>query len=135
MQVLGRLAELFAGNRTSPARVAIVALALLPFSLLVFAVSGISASACVFFLLLFGSGNGVMTIVRGMVPLQLYGRREYGAVNGALAAPVAVARAAGPLVAALAWTWLHSYDAVALVLAVVAASAVGFFALAIRSRP
>jgi hypothetical protein len=76
-----------------------------------------------------------MTIVRGTVSLQLYGRGEHGAVNGALAAPVAVNRAAGPLVAAFAWTWLRDYNAVALALAVLAASAIGCFALAVRTEP
>ena len=40
--------------------------------------------------------------VLGTVPVELYGRREYGAVDGALAAPVLLAKAVGPLVAAIA---------------------------------
>ena len=50
-----------------------------------------------------------MTIVRGTVPVELYGRREYGAVNGALAAPVLLAKAVGPLVAAIALSVLGDY--------------------------
>jgi hypothetical protein len=134
MQVLGRLAEIFAGPRVAPTRVATIAMALLPVSLLVFAVTGTSFGGFVLFALLFGAGNGVMTIVRGTVPVELSGRRESGAVNGALAAPVLLAKAAGPLVAAIAWSVLEDYDAVALALSVVAASALVFFALAIRRR-
>jgi len=134
MQVLGRLAEIFGGQRASPTRVAFIALALLPISLLVFVASDASAAALILFLLFYGCSNGVMTIVRGTVPIALYGRREYGAVNGALAAPVLIAKAAGPLAAALAWTWLQNYDGVAVALAVVAALSVGLFALAVRSN-
>ena len=71
--------------------------------------------------LLYGAGNGVMTIVRGTVPIELYGREHYGAVNGAMAAPVLIAKAAGPLVAAFALVTVHNYDTVALLLALLAA--------------
>jgi MFS family permease len=134
MQVLGRLAEIFAGPRVAPTQVAIFAMALLPASLLVFAATGTSVGGFVLFALLYGAGNGVMTIVRGTVPVELYGRREYGAVNGALAAPVLLAKAVGPLVAAIIWSMLGDYDAVAYAFAVVASSALVFFALAIRRR-
>ena len=35
-----------------------------------------------------GMGNGVMTIVRGALPAERYGRAHYGALNGAPAVPV-----------------------------------------------
>lgn len=134
MQVLGRLVEMFFGQRIPPSRVGLIAMGLLPASLLVYAVAGSSAWSFVLFAALFGSGNGVMTIVRGTVPMELYGREHYGAVNGAMAAPVLIAKAAGPLVAALAWSAVGDYDAVALLLGALALFSLVFFGFAVRSR-
>jgi len=75
-----------------------------------------------------------MTIVRGTIPVELYGRDHYGAVNGALAAPVLIAKAVGPLVAAFALILLHDYDSVALLLGAVALSSMAFFGMAIRQH-
>jgi hypothetical protein len=57
---------------------------------------------------------------------------HYGAVNGAMAAPVLIAKAAGPLVAAVAWTLVSDYDTVALLLAMLATTSLGFFVAAVR---
>jgi predicted MFS family arabinose efflux permease len=134
MQVAGRLAEMAFGRRTTPSRVGIVAMGLLPASLLLLVFAGTSAWGFVVFAALYGAGNGVMTIVRGTIPIELYGRDHYGAVNGALAAPVLVAKAAGPLVAALALAVAPGYDTVALWLSAAAATSLVFFALALRRR-
>jgi MFS family permease len=132
MQVLGRLAEMAFGGRASASRVGMIAMGLLPASLLLLVFAGSSTWSFVAFAIVYGAGNGVMTIVRGTIPVALYGREHYGAVNGALAAPVLIAKAAGPLVAAFALIVAHDYDTVALLLAAVALSAMGFFGLAIR---
>jgi hypothetical protein len=134
MQVAGRLAEMTLGRRVAPSRVGLAAMALLPASLALLVISGAGTWGFIAFALLYGAGNGVMTIVRGAVPVELYGRDHYGAVNGALAAPVLIAKAAGPLVAALALIAVPDYDFVAILLAAIAASALVFFALALRGR-
>jgi MFS family permease len=134
MQVVGRLAEMAFGQRVSASSVGMIAMGLLPLSLLLFVLSGADLWSFVAFALLYGAGNGVMTIVRGTVPVELYGRDHYGAVNGAMAAPVLVAKAAGPLVAAIAWTLSGDYDTVALWLASLALTAMVFFTLAVRRR-
>jgi MFS family permease len=115
MQVLGRLAEMSLGQRIAPSRVGTIAMALLPTSLFVLVAAATSTWTFVLFALLFGAGNGVMTIVRGTVPIELYGRQHYGAINGAMAAPVLIAKAAGPLVAAVTWSLTQDYDRVVLV--------------------
>jgi hypothetical protein len=43
-----------------------------------------------------GAAQGVLTIVRGAVPLELFGAQGYGAVLGLLATPVIVVNAAAP---------------------------------------
>ncbi len=134
MQVAGRLAEMSFGQRVSPAIVGIIASGLLPVSVLLLAISEPSISNFLVFALLFGAGNGAMTIVRGTVPVEFFGRDHYGAVNGALAAPVLIAKACGPLVAAFAWAWTRDYDAVALMLAAIGLCSLAFFLLALRWR-
>jgi MFS family permease len=134
MQVLGRLSEMSVGQRLAPTSVGAIALALLPASVLLFVAAGDSTWSFVIFAVLYGAGNGVMTIVRGAVPVELYGRDHYGAVNGAMAAPVLIAKAVGPLAAAVAWTVLQDYDGVALLLAAVASSSLVFFGWALRRR-
>jgi hypothetical protein len=48
-----------------------------------------------------GASQGVITIVRGAVPLALFGTRGFGAVLGAIATPVLIVNAAAPT--AFAW--------------------------------
>ena len=47
------------------------------------------------------ASQDITTIVRGTIPAELYGRQHYGAVNGAMAAPVLLAKALGPFIAAI----------------------------------
>jgi hypothetical protein len=53
---------------------------------------------------LYGAGNGIMTIVRGIAVSDLLGRTHYGAMNGALTVPTNVAKALAPFVAAALWS-------------------------------
>ncbi len=62
--------------------------------------------------LLYGAGNGVMTIVRGVAIPEMVSRHAYGAINGALAVPMVVAKAAAPLAAAWLWTLTGDYSLV-----------------------
>jgi len=78
---------------------------------------GVAASACVFLglllllagdaavvagaLLIFGLGNGVRGIVKGTLPLVLFGAEGYATLVGRLALPTLVAQAAGPYLGAL----------------------------------
>ena len=62
------------------------------------------------FAVVYGATNGIMTIVRGMAVPEMLTRQAYGAINGALAAPSIIAKAAGPLAAAWLWSAAGSYD-------------------------
>jgi hypothetical protein len=53
---------------------------------------------------LYGAGNGIMTIVRGIAVSDLLGRTHYGAINGALTVPTTVAKALAPVAAAALWS-------------------------------
>ena len=61
------------------------------------------AAAAIGFAVLYGVSNGVMTIVRGTVPAELFGRREFGALLGRLARPQLIARAIAPVALTLAF--------------------------------
>ena len=135
MQVSGRIIELTVGQRFSIVRVGLLAMGLLPVALLVFATSGVHLWPLVTFALLYGLSNGVITIVRGALPAQLFGREHYGAVSGALAVPQMFALASGPFLVALVWMATGgSYDRVLFVLSAVSAVGVGFFYAAIRAH-
>ncbi|HYD70572.1 MAG TPA: hypothetical protein VED21_34250, partial [Azospirillum sp.] len=78
------------------------------------------------------AANGVMTIVRGLAVPEMLTPEAYGAINGALALPSVIAKAAAPLAAAVLWQAAGSYDAV--LLAALAGSlivALGFWSAAL----
>jgi MFS family permease len=134
MQVAGRVLELTLGARLQAATIGIIAMALLPVSLLLLTAGGVAWPLLIAFAVLYGIGNGVMTIVRGAIAAELFGREAYGAINGAMAAPVVVAKAAGPLIAAVLFTTLGGYDATLTVLITVGALSTAVFALSARAR-
>ena len=134
MQVLGRIIEMLFERRIAPSTVGIIAMGLLPISLVIFLVADGTLALFAVFALLYGGGNGVMTIVRGTIPVELYGRAHYGSVNGAMAAPVFIAKAFGPVAAALVWSLSGGYDGVVITLAAIGASSLLFFLLAMRMR-
>ena len=96
MQVTGRIVEFAFGRRFSSRIIGVAALSLLVAAIAVLlALSGSVALALVF-AVLFGFSNGVVTIVRGTVPAELFGRAGYGSTLGNLAAPALFARAVAP---------------------------------------
>jgi MFS family permease len=130
MQVAGRIAEFTVGRRFATQRVGMLAIAALPLAIAVLALAPAGAGAVVVFVVLYGASNGVVTIVRATLPAELFGREHYGALNGALAAPVILTRAAGPLLASLVWSTSAGYDPVVGMLAAAGVIAVVAFRMA-----
>lgn len=56
------------------------------------------------FVLFYGMGNGMVTIVKGTVIAQYVNRDHVATLNGALGVPMALARAAAPLMLGVLWT-------------------------------
>jgi MFS family permease len=129
MQVVGRVMELTFAKHVTPVRLATLALAALPaaFAAVVFGARGVAAGAL--FVVLLGLSNGVMTIVRGVVPATLFGRERLATVLGLLGAPTLAARAAAPLGISILIATLADMRYVFAALAVVAAAAVVAFRL------
>ncbi len=134
MQVLGRILEFTFLSKANPSRVGILAMWLLPTSLGLLAF-GNGHVVLGLFALLYGAGNGVITIVRGAIPVELYGAAHYGAVNGAMATPVLLAKAAGPIAASLAFAGAGIGSALVLTLALIAAAAAALFTLTVVRAP
>jgi len=97
-QVGGRVWELIWGYRLPPLVLGRLAIALLPVGFALLLASGGGYEAALAFVLIFGTSNGLVTIVRGAVPLALFGPVGYGMVLGLLATPVLLFNALSPLV-------------------------------------
>ena len=100
-QVLGRIWDLTLARRWHPIDVGRVSIAIMPLSFAVLMLGGANATAALTFTLLFGVSNGLVTIMRGAVPLALFGPEGYGAVLGILATPYLVLAALAPAAFAL----------------------------------
>jgi hypothetical protein len=61
----------------------------------------VGAPAAVFFTILHGAGNGVLTIAKGTLPLAIFGAGGYGLRQGLLMVPARFGQAAAPFVFAL----------------------------------
>ncbi|HEX4884537.1 MAG TPA: MFS transporter [Casimicrobiaceae bacterium] len=96
MQVAGRILEFALGRVIRPLVAGTLAFAALAASLVLLTQLSGGFVPAVLFAVLYGASNGVMTIVRGTVPAELFGRRDYGALLGRLAQPQFIARAIAP---------------------------------------
>lgn len=131
MQVAGRFVELLLAHRWRASRLGLVAVLLMPLALLLLDVGGdVVTLAC--FAALYGVSNGTMTIVRGAVPVEWFGRASYGAIAGWLTTPGLLARAGGPLVAAALWSATGDASWVARSLALIAMLGAVSYVLAMR---
>jgi MFS family permease len=101
MQVAGRLGEMMIARRALPQTVGKFTFSTLPGALLILILFGSQQWAVALYCILYGLSNGIVTIVRGTLPQTLFGRENYGAISGALAAPSLIAKAAGPLIMAV----------------------------------
>ena len=109
IQVLGRLVlfvferywDVHAANRWIPT--------LIPAGVLALLIGGLSPIASLVFVLLYGLGNGMNTIVKGTAMAQYVSRQHVGQLNGLLGLPIALARAAAPLTLGLLWSPEQGY--------------------------
>ena len=91
-----RLAEVLLGARVHPLALGVFAASLLPICFVAGLGAGRSPAGGAAFALLFGAGNGLLTIVRGTAPLVLFQHQAYGAVVGRLLVPSFFLLGAGP---------------------------------------
>lgn len=128
-QVVGRLAMAL-GERAFGLKglgIIVLALGLLAFVALPVTPSGSWLVAG--FAVLFGASNGMMTIVRALLPTELFGREGYGTVQGMIAMPVRLTTAAAPFIFGALWAWWGGYMAVIVLCLGMSALALGFYIL------
>ena len=135
IQVLGRLLlffferyfDLHLANRLIPCLLPLGLMALLAVPM-----SGDGQLWVLLFVLLYGLGNGMLTIVKGTAIAQYVNRDHVATLNGVLGLPLALARAGAPLMVGLLWTPASGYtQALWLLLAM---SLVGVIALMLAQR-
>lgn len=127
----GRVVEIFFGRNLRPITVARIAIGVLPLSFVLLTAANGNFAAILVFTLVMGASQGVITIVRGAVPLQLFGANGYGAVLGVLATPILIVHAISPTLFALIvdrWGWGTGQAAL------VAASLASCIAIEVMSR-
>ena len=108
IQVLGRLLLFFfehhfdvhMANRLIPCLLPLGLIALLAAPLFGAAQVGL----VLLFVLLYGMGNGMLTIVKGTAIAQSVNREHVATLNGALGLPLALSRASAPLLVGLLWS-------------------------------
>lgn len=100
-QVAGRIWDLFLARHWHALDVGRVSIGLLPAAFALLMLADGSTLLAFGFILLFGVANGLVTIIRGAVPLALFGSKGYGVVLGILATPYLVLAALSPTVFAL----------------------------------
>jgi MFS family permease len=96
-QVGARLVEMLLQNRFSALATAPPSVALLPAAFVVVLAWPGHAVAAALFVILYGCANGLMTIVRGSLPLAVFGSRGYGELLGTVAGPALAVAAAAPV--------------------------------------
>jgi MFS family permease len=104
LQVLGRLLlfffehhfDLHLANRLIPT--------LIPMGLVALLAGAGYPSAALLFVLFYGMGNGMLTIVKGTAIAQYVNREHVASLNGALGVPTAIARAIAPLLLGVMWS-------------------------------
>jgi MFS family permease len=88
-----------------------------------------SVAAAVAFALLYGAGNGILTITRGTLPLVLFDHRSYGALVGKLLVPSFILSAAAPFVYAAVIERFGVHGALILSIALAATTLAGALGL------
>lgn len=96
LQVVGRIIEMATARHFRAVTVGFVALSLMIAALAALgAISGMGAAA-VAFIVAYGMGNGLLTVVKGTAPAELLGREALGAKLGYLARAGSYAKALAP---------------------------------------
>ena len=135
MQVAGRIIEFGFAGRVRAVTVGLVAFALMLFALVaLISVEGFGIAAVVF-VIAYGCGNGVLTIVKGTAPVELFGRKGLGGLLGHLSRAGLYAKAVAPASFSALLTFGFTRNAALSALAGLALAGMGSYALAVRGKP
>ncbi len=126
MQVLARIVEFALARNLRAVTIGTVSFALMFVALCAFPFIDGQRDRAYLFAALYGASNGIMTIVRGTVPIELFGRNRIGALLGRLALPSFFAKALAP--AAFSLLLAYAIPASDAVVVLTAAAGMALFA-------
>jgi predicted MFS family arabinose efflux permease len=132
-QVGGRLTEFLLRRSIQPPATAVFALTCLPIALVLLFLTD-SYIFAAGFAVLYGVSNGLVTIVKGALPLTLFGADGYGTLMGRLAAPQLIAESLAPFISAVVLVSLGDRISIGILLALACLSLTSMLVL-ISSRP
>ena len=104
MQVVGRMTLYVLEKRLNPHMTNRWMPCLIPLGLLFLMLGAGQVWAAMCFVLLYGVGNGLLTIVKGTAIAQYVSQTHTASLNGALGLPLALARAGAPFLLGLLWS-------------------------------
>jgi hypothetical protein len=104
IQVLGRLLLFFFEHRFDLHLANRLIPFLIPLALAALIAGAAHPFAGLLFVLLYGLGNGMLTIVKGTAIAQYVSREHVASLNGAMGLPSAIARAVAPVLLGVMWT-------------------------------
>ncbi|MDQ3026122.1 MAG: MFS transporter [Pseudomonadota bacterium] len=134
MQVAGRIIEFGFAGRVRAVTVGIVAFGLMLLALVaLISVEGFGIAAIVF-VIAYGCGNGVLTIVKGTAPVELFGREGLGGLLGYLSRAGLYAKAVAPASFSALITFGLTRNAALASLAALSVAGMGTYVLATRIR-
>jgi MFS family permease len=134
MQVAGRIIELGFAGRVRAVTVGLVSFALMLLALVaLISVEGFGIAAIVF-VVAYGCGNGVLTIVKGTAPVELFGRDGIGGLLGHLSRAGLYAKAVAPASFSALLTFGLTRNAALAALAGISLAGMGSYFAAIRAR-
>ena len=109
LQVMGRLGLYAAEHRVDVHVTNRWVTVLIPLGFLTLLIGAGHGLWGVLFVVFYGLGNGMLTIVKGTVMAQYVSRAHMGSLNGLLGLPMAMARAAAPWLMGLLWSVESGY--------------------------
>ena len=131
MQVLGRLAMMAIEKQVSNHQIMIYCFLTMACAIVLLYFSGISSATLVCFVILFGSGYGIVSIMRPVIAREFLGQSNFGAKFGVLSSTYLTGSAISPYLGALIWG-LGGYELVMLLLVGFAALGMAMYLLANR---
>lgn len=134
-QVLSRLINMVIGKNLDPLYLALIAAMLIPFGALVLVVSAPAVAGAVIFAIIFGMGNGLLSIVTGTLPLALFGSDGYGKRQGKMMAARLILSALAPFALALSMENFGIAPSIVVVVLLGSAALLSFIAVGWVIRP
>lgn len=83
-QVVARIVEMTFAKKASPLLSGILALSFMVVGLFLLLFSGYSIVFATLFMLLYGAGQGISSVIKGSIPLYIFGTSGYGRITGKL---------------------------------------------------